>query len=86
MLSDRMLSLAVDTGIYLGETLRDRSLYGQPVLGGFGRSPPMTPVQIAIVFAQGLMTGVKGPGGLLQVHDAWAELAGQARQRPPPAG
>ena len=92
-LTNRTFSLAMDTGMYLGETLKKQYPrlewrqplddpqsvdYGQPVLVGFGPAP-LNPVQVAVVFAYGVAKGTRTGSGLGEIYATWSKRALAAR-------
>lgn len=87
-LTNRTFSLAMDIGMYFGETVLknlsgttwDQALrnekfadYGQPVIMGFG-SVPLNPVRIVVMLAYGIAGGKQGGGRLRELYDTWAKM------------
>jgi hypothetical protein len=90
-LTNRTFSLAIDAGMYLGETLRhhyshlewDQPLndkkfadFGQLVLLGFGRAT-LNPVRIAVTFCYGVATGKQTGNRFAEVYGYWSGLAAE---------
>jgi hypothetical protein len=89
-ITEETRSYAMDTGMYLSETilrrhpllrwelpLSDRRFfdYGQPVLSGFTKDVSMNPTRIATNISYSVGQGLYAPGRLLQVFDYWSRLA-----------
>lgn len=87
-LTNRTFSLAMDIGMYFGETvlknlsgtrwdqpLRNEKFadYGQPVIMGFG-SVPLNPVRIVVMLAYGIASGKQGGRRLRELYDTWAKM------------
>jgi hypothetical protein len=85
-LTSESLSIAVDTGIYLGEVLARRfpglqwSLkthprsdvsYNQPVLET--RAIKVDPINLAVVLGYGVARGSRGPDDLHKLYHVWAD-------------
>lgn len=91
-LTDKTSSLAVDIGMYFGETLRanfptvewyqpikDKRYvdFGQVILRGFGRAET-NPVRVAANICRGLVRGRESAKSLVDVYDRWASSAADA--------
>ena len=92
-LTNRTFSLAMDVGMYFGETLRtqyphlewDQPLkskisadFGQMVLLGFGRVA-LNPVHIAVTFCYGIASGRRTATRFDEIYAYWSRLADKAR-------
>jgi hypothetical protein len=90
-LTNTTFSLAIDTGMYLGETLRhhyphlewhqplnDKKFadFGQMVLLGFGKAT-LNPVRIAVTFCYGVANGRQGGKRFGEVYRYWSGLAAE---------
>ena len=88
-LTNRTFSLAMDAGMYFGETLRnycprlewDQPLkdkkfadFGQMVLTGFGRAT-LNPVRIAVTFCYGIALGSQTAKRFDEIYEYWSRLA-----------
>lgn len=87
-LTNRTLSLALDTGMYFGR-VSEENLSGlkwvmvkrpkndadfqQPVLVGTGRLR-LNPVRILVTYVYGIARCSKGPGRLRELYNTWANL------------
>lgn len=87
-LTKRTLSLAVDVGIYFGQSLVHNypSLkwelplgskrfidYGKPVLSGFANSATLNPTRVVTVFALGVADGSRTGSGMKEFYDIWSQ-------------
>jgi hypothetical protein len=87
-LTKRTLSLAVDVGIYFGESLVHNypSLkwelplgskrfihYGKPVLSGFANSVTLNPTRVVTVFALGVADGSRTGSRMKELYDIWSQ-------------
>jgi hypothetical protein len=92
-LTNRTFSLAMDAGMYFGETLRkhyshlewDQPLkdkkfadFGQMVLLGFGRAT-LNPVRIVVTFCYGIASGRRAAKRFDEVYGYWSRLADEAK-------
>lgn len=92
-LTNRTFSLAMDAGMYFGETLRKQyshltwdqprknkkfADFGQIVLLGFGRAT-LNPVRIAVTFCYGIASGNRTGKRLDEAYEYWSRLADEAR-------
>ncbi|MGH7023083.1 MAG: hypothetical protein ACREEB_05760 [Caulobacteraceae bacterium] len=88
-LTDRTFSLAIDVGMYFGETLfrhcanlewkqllkgKDFADFGQMALLGFGRAP-LNPVRIVVILCYGIASGKHTGKRLKELYDYWSKLA-----------
>jgi len=88
-LTNRTFSLAMDAGMYFGESLvsgyphlqyyqplNDKKFadFGQMVLLGFGRAT-LNPVRIVVTFCYGVASGKQGSKRLGEVYNYWLQLA-----------
>lgn len=87
-LTDRSLSIAMDTGMYLGAVLvsslpgtswiqefgsKNSIDYGQPVVKGFGQMK-FNPVRMCVTMSFGMLNGQTEPNSLVELYDIWAEM------------
>jgi hypothetical protein len=94
-LTNRTYSLALDVGMYFGETLRkhypalewDQPVknkkfadFGQMVLLGFGRAT-LNPVRIVVTFCYGIASGKRPAKRFDQVYGYWSRLCEEKRTR-----
>jgi hypothetical protein len=94
-LTNRTFSLAMDAGMYFGETLRshhphlewDQPLrdkkfadFGQIVLIGFGLAT-LNPVRIAVTFCHGVAAGKQKANRFDEVYQYWSSLADKAKDK-----
>ena len=93
-LTNRTFSLAMDAGMYLGETLRhhyphlewrqplnDKKFadFGQMVLFGFGKAT-LNPVRIAVTFCYGVVSGKQAGNRFAEVYGYWSGLAARSEK------
>jgi hypothetical protein len=94
-LTNGTFSLAMDAGMYFGETLRrhyprlewDQPLkdkkfadFGQMVLLGFGRAT-LNPVRIVVTFCYGIAHGKQTAKRFDEVYGYWSRLAGEGKEQ-----
>jgi hypothetical protein len=87
-LTNRTFSLAVDIGMYLSQVFEknvpglkwkmvkkpnDDVNFQQPVLSGSGKLV-LNPVRVLIVYAYSLADNTRGPEGLRELYNIWADL------------
>ena len=95
-LTNGTFSLAIDVGMYFGETIRsqyphlewhqpltDRRFadFGQMVLLGFGQAV-LNPVRICVTFCYGVAGGNKTGKNLGETYQYWCRLAGSPQPSP----
>lgn len=86
-------SIAMDVGMYLGETLvrstpslswqqyggTKRDLFrGQPVISGFSNGVSLNPVHLITVFAHGIANNTVRPNRLREIFEIWIKQASHA--------
>jgi hypothetical protein len=91
-LTNRTFSLAMDSGMYFGETLRyhyphlewqqprksKRDIhYGRMVLSGFGRTV-LNPVHFCVIFCYGVAKGLRTADRFSEIFERWSRLADEA--------
>jgi hypothetical protein len=94
-LTIRTFSLAMDAGIYMGETLRHHyphlawsqplgnkkfADFGQMVLTGLGKVD-LNPVAVAVTFCYGVAKGSRSGKRFADVYSYWADLASKSEHR-----
>ena len=94
-LTNKTFSLAMDTGMYFGETLlrhhpnlewdqplKDKKFadFGQMVLRGFGEVS-LNPIRIAVTYCYGIASGKQTGMRLKEIFDYWSRLAVCAAKR-----
>lgn len=92
-LTNKTFSLAMDSGMYFGETFRtqyphlkwDQPLknrkyadFGQMVLAGFNRVE-LNPVRIVVTFCYGIASGRRTAKRFDEVYEYWSRLADEAK-------